>query len=181
MSLVTERFPDMVLETERLLLRRFEPGDREGCFGFLSDREDCWNDGGYEPFTEMDEEYSQLMEKFAAQPLRKMMISKETGAVIGTVHVMEVTDRAVEAYEIGYTVSKAYQRQGYGFEAVSKVCRTLLGPLEAELVLAGAIEKNTASLRMLEKLGFTYEGRRVLSFFHPRDGAVDLLYYYLRK
>ncbi len=173
--------PKLVIQTERLTLRPFLMSDSEDCFGFLQDREDCYNDGGYEPFTEMDDEYFALMEKFSTQPLRKMIVCKETGRVIGTVHIMEVSDRAVEGYELGYCVSKAYQRKGYGYEAVKAVCDCLLSTLHTDLLIAGAIEKNTASLRMLQKLGFAFEGRRTKAFYHPADGPVDLLYYVLER
>lgn len=169
--------PKMEIETPRLLLRPFRMSDSEDCFGFLCDREDCMNDGGYEPFAEMDEEYFTLMEKFANQPLRKMIVRKDTGKVIGTVNIMEVHDRAVETYEIGYCISKAQQRNGYGFEAISTLCDCLLNTLHTDLLIAGAIEKNAVSLRMLEKLGFSYEGRKTKGFWHPVDGAIDLLYY----
>ena len=48
--------PKIEIETERLLLRPFRMSDSEDCFGFLNDREDCYNDSGFEPFEEMDEE-----------------------------------------------------------------------------------------------------------------------------
>lgn len=173
--------PKLVLQTERLTLRPFLLSDSADCFGFLQDREDCYNDGGYEPFSEMDGEYFALMEKFSTQPLRKMIVCKETGRVIGTVHIMEVSDRAVEAYELGYCVSKAYQRNGYGYEAVKAVCDCLLYTLHTDLLVAGAIEKNAASLQLLQKLGFVFEGRRTKAFYHPVDGPVDLLYYVLER
>jgi len=173
--------PKLVIQTERLILRPFLMSDSEDCFGFLQDREDCYNDGGYEPFSEMDDEYFALMEKFSTQPLRKMIVCRETGRVIGTVHIMEATDRAVEAYELGYCVSKAYQRKGYGYEAVKAVCDCLLSTLHTDLLAAGAIQKNTASLRLLQKLGFAFEGRRTKAFYHPADGPVDLLYYVLER
>lgn len=156
--------PKMEIETPRLLLRPFRMSDSEDYFGFLCDREDCMNDGGYEPFAEMDEEYFALMEKFANQPLRKMNVRKDTGKVIGTVNIIEVNDRAVETYEIGYCISKVQQRKGYGFEAISTLCDCLLNTLHTDLLIAGAIEKNTASLRMLKKLGFAYEGRKTKGF-----------------
>lgn len=173
--------PKLELETQRLLLRPFRMSDREDCFGFLSDREDCYNDGGYEPFEEMDAEYDLLMEKFNRQPLRKMIVCKKTGRVIGTVNIMEVQDRAVETYEIGYCVGKVHQRQGYGHEALKAVCDCLLNTLHADMVIAGAIEQNTVSLHLLQKLGFSYEGRCTKGFRHPVYGPVDLLYYVLER
>lgn len=173
--------PKMEIETARLLLRPFRMSDSEDCFGFLNDREDCYNSGGFEPFEEMNEEYFLLMERFSQRPLRKMIVCKETGRVIGTVNIKEVPDRAVEAYEIGYCVSKAYQRQGYGYEAVKAVCDCLLNTLHTGLLIAGAIEKNAVSLHMLQKLGFSFEGRRTKGFYHPVDGPIDLLYYVLER
>ena len=173
--------PKIEIETERLLLRPFRMSDSEDCFGFLNDREDCYNDSGFEPFKEIDEEYFQLMQKFSQQPLRKMSVCKETGKVIGTVNITEVSDRAVEAYEIGYCVSKAHQRKGYGYEAVKAVCDCLLNTLQTDMLIAGAIEKNTVSLHMLQKLGFSFEGTRTKGFYHPVDGPIDLLYYVLER
>lgn len=173
--------PKIEIESERLLLRPFRMSDSEDCFGFLNDREDCYNDSGFEPFEEMDEEYFQLMQKFSQQPLRKMIVCKETEKVIGTVNIMEVSDRVVEAYEIGYCISKAYQRKGYGYEAVKAVCDCLLNTLRTDMLIAGAIEKNMASLHILQKLEFSYEGRRTKGFYHPVDGPIDLLYYVLER
>ena len=39
--------PKIEIETERLLLRPFRMSDSEDCFGFLNDREDCYNRAGF--------------------------------------------------------------------------------------------------------------------------------------
>ena len=169
--------PQLVLNTDRLILRRFQKTDAADCFGFLSDRQCCYNDGGYEPFAKMDEEYYALMERFDNQPMRKMIALKSTGKVIGTINLMEADDRAVSAYEIGYVISPAYQRKGYAFEAVSALCDCLLNELHIDMIVAGAIESNKPSHRLINKLGFQYEGRKTKSFYHPENGVIDLLYY----
>lgn len=169
--------PQLVLETNRLVLRRFQAADAKDCFIFLSDKQCCYSDGGYEPFHEMGEEYDQLMDKFAHQNMRKMIMLKGENKVIGTVNLLETIDRAVETYEIGYVISPEYQRKGYAFEAVSALCNCLLGELFLDMIIAGAIESNGPSLRLLEKLNFRYEGRKTKAFYHPEHGATDLLYY----
>lgn len=169
--------PQSVLATDRLILRKFQKSDAKDCFEFLSDKQCCYNDGGYEPFQEINEEYNALMDKFACQPMRKMIVLKSTGKVIGTINVFEADDRAVETYEIGYVVSPDYQRNGYAFEAVSALCRFLLEDLHLDMIVAGAIESNQPSLKLLQKLGFKYECRKTKSFYHPEIGAIDLIYY----
>lgn len=169
--------PQIVLTTERLILRKFQPNDAKDCFGFLSDKQTCYSDGGYEPFAEMNEEYYALMDRFADQPMRKMIVLRDRDKVIGTLNISEVNDRAVEAYEIGYVINPCYQRKGYAFEAVSAICQCLLSELRADMIIAGAIESNLPSLNLLRKLDFKYEGRKTKSFYHPEHGAIDLLYY----
>lgn len=170
-------FPDLVLETERLIIRPFQLSDSEDCFGFLSDKESCYNDGGYEPFTEMDDKYRELMELYRSQPMRKMIVLKETGRVISSANITEKLDRAIEAFEIGYGTDPNYRRRGYTFEALSKICNCLLSEFHLDMIIAGVIEKNTASINLLHKLGFHFEGRKTKAFWHPEDGAIDLLYY----
>ena len=169
--------PQLTLTTDRLILRSFQKDDSKDCFEFLSDKQTCYNDGGYEPFAEMNKEYYVLMNKFANQPMRKMIALKSTGKVIGTVNLFEVNDRAVETFEIGYVISPNYRRKGYACEAVSAICNCLLNELHLNMIIAGAIENNLPSHKMLHKLGFQYEGRKTKSFYHPEYGAVDLLYY----
>lgn len=170
-------FPDLVFETERLIIRPFQLSDSEDCFWFLSDKESCYNDGGYEPFTEMDDRYRELMELYKSQPLRKMIVLKETNKVIGDINITEKHDRAVETFEIGYGIDPSYRRCGYTFEALSKIVDCLLSEFHLDMIIAGAIEKNIASINLLHKLGFHFEGRKTKAFWHPEDGAIDLLYY----
>lgn len=167
-----------VIETERLLLRPFRQSDAADCFAFLSHRETCYLDGGYEPFSDMGEEYALLMEKFAGQEGRYMVELKGEGKVIGTLHLFPDDRRAVKATEIGYVISPGYRRQGYGREAVEAVIDHLFRKTDTELITAGAAVCNGPSIAMLEKLGFVREGVIRKGFFIPGQGAVDLVSFY---
>lgn len=171
----------VVLETERLILRNFQDRDADDCFDFLSDRESCYLDGGYEPFTQKDGRYWHLMESFKGKKYRFMLWHKADQRVIGIVNLLYREDRAVKAAEIGYVVSPAYYRQGYATEAVKKAISYLFENTEVELITASAVPHNTASLAMLEKLGFTYEGTIHKGFYIPDRGVCDLKSYYLDK
>lgn len=169
------------LETDRLLLRPFRPEDRADCFAFLSDPETCHLDGGYEPFREMDRDYDALMEKLAGQEGRYMVEERASCRVVGTVHVFKDALRRVPAMEIGYVISPACRRRGYAAEAVERVIRYLFEETDTVLVTAGAAAGNAASLALLEKLGFTREGRIHMGFFLPGEGAVDLISFYRER
>ena len=170
--------PKLVLETERLTLRRYQSEDAADCFGFMSDAEDCYMDC-CKPFTEMNEEYAQRMELFQERETQYMIVLKQENKVIGTVNVFADDSRAVDAREIGYSISSAYQRNGYAYEALTALINLLQNELKIELIVAGVLEENIASIRLLEKLGFKKEGLRRKAVWHEGlDRPVDLIYYY---
>lgn len=169
------------LETDRLLLRPYHPEDREDCFAFLSDAETCHLDGGYEPFTEMDREYDALMAKFSGQKDRYMVEEKASGHVVGTVHLLKDARRRVPAIELGYVISPAFRRRGYAQESLERVIRYLFQETDTQMVTAGAAAGNVPSLALLEKLGFTREGRVHRGFFMPGVGTVELESFYLDR
>ena len=76
------------------------------------------------------------------------------GTGVGTINLMEVSDRAVECKEIGYVISPNYRRKGYAYEAISNLVKLLLDDLKLDMIIAGCFEDNVASKKMLEKLGF---------------------------
>lgn len=108
-----------------------------------------------------------------------MIILKENGQVIGTVNLFPDDSRAVEAMEIGYSIARAYQRNGYAFEALSALLHLLQDDLYLEMVTAGVLPENIASMNLLAKLGFCKEGLRHKAVWHEGlDRPVDLLYFY---
>lgn len=172
--------PRLVLETERLILRRFRMEDAAGCYAFLSDPVGCYFDG-FEAFHDMDAEYARLMERFESQPSRYVICRKETGVVVGMLNLLDDNSRAVEAMEMGYNISPEYRRQGFAFEALSAVIQLLQQELKLELLLAGVMENNVPSRNLLRKLGFREEGLRRKAMWHDSLGPVDLMYYYLDR
>ena len=170
--------PRLRLETPRLILRRFRMEDAADCFAFLSDAEGAYMDC-CQPFTEMDEAYLERIQLFVDRPGQYAMVLKSTGKVIGTVNVFEDNSRAVDAMEIGYAVSPEFQRQGYAYEALHELLHLFQRELMLDIVTAGILPENTASIRLLEKLGFQAEGMRHKAVWHEGlDKPVDLQYYY---
>lgn len=171
--------PRLRLETERLVVRPFVRNDAQAYLALFSDETDAYMDSG-NIFTSMDDEYEQLMDDFSAQT-RYTIVHKETGHVVGTIHLMDVNDRAVEAMEIGYSIAPAHKRRGYAYEALSTLLHYLLHDLNLDMVIAGAFPDNTPSLELIKKLGFQYEGLKHKAFWNHLRGLMDLQYYYLEK
>ena len=97
----------------------------------------------------------------------------------GDAVMVDVSGKAITARTAVACGRIAMSRDCY--EAVKAVCDCLLNTLHTDMLIAGAIEKNTVSLHMLQKLGFAFEGRRTKGFYHPVYGPVDLLYYVLER
>ncbi len=170
--------PRLVLETKRLILRRFRMEDAEGCFALLSDPycayQDCCR-----AFSVMDEAYIQQIALFVQRESQYAIVLKETNSIIGTVNLFPDASRAVDAMEIGYSIHPAYQRQGYAYEALSALLTLLQKELGLELVTAGTLPDNIPSIRLLQKLGFQPEGIRHKAVWHEGlDRPVDLQYFY---
>lgn len=175
----TVLLPHLSFETKRLSIRHFQKGDGIHLFESMSDKETCYLDGGYEPESVMNEKYIQTIDEFSKDPTRFVIALKENNHAIGMIHVMNVDDRQVEAKEIGYLINPSQRRKGYAYEAVSAMIHILQGEFKLDLILLGACEKNTASLSMIKKLGFTFEGRKHKAFWDAEQRhPVDLLYYY---
>ena len=170
--------PRLRLETPRLLLRRFRMEDAADCFGLLSDPEGAYMDC-CKPFSAMDEAFRERIQLFVDRPGQYAVVQKESGTVIGTVNLFEDNSRVVDAVEIGYGIHPEFQRQGYAFEAISALLHLFQEELKLDLVTAGILPENTASLGLLRKLGFRPEGMRRKAVWHEGLGKpVDLQYYY---
>ena len=170
--------PRLKLETERLLLRRYHPDDATQCFAFLSNEQDAYMDCS-KAFTKMDEAYHELVALFGQRETQYMIVLKESDEVIGTVNVFADDSRAVDAMEIGYSIAHTHQRKGYAYEALSALLGLLQDELRLEMVTAGILPENTASEKLLQKLGFQREGLRHKAVWHEGLGKpVDLIYYY---
>jgi len=167
------------IETARLRLRKFCEADKLDMFEILSDEQGCLDDGGYHAYQEMNEDFNELFQMFIEQN-RYAILLKEENKVIGILNLMEA-DRATVAYEIGFRINRDYQRKGYAYEAVRAVIDTWFRENKTEMFLLTSYPFNTASCKLIEKLGFTYEGTIHKGHYHCVLGPVDLRSYYLEK
>ncbi len=85
------------------------------------------------------------------------------GVAIGDVAV-GIHDKGRQA-TIGYTITPAEQGRGYGTEAVAAVVDALFSEAHLHRISASLDPANDASRRLLDKLGFRFEGHSPLSVF----------------
>lgn len=82
---------------------------------------------------------------------------KENGKFIGTCGFASI-DTENRSAEIGYVINNAYRGKGYAVEAARAVIRTGFYELDLNRIEARYMVGNSASERVMRKLGMTYEG-----------------------
>lgn len=82
--------------------------------------------------------------------------------------------------EVGYALSTRYQGRGIMAAALAELLRDLFTRSSIERLEARCAVGNTASARVLEKLGFTLEGR-LREYFRLRGRRVDNFLYSLLR
>lgn len=141
-----------VLRTARLVLRPRVADDAEALFPTMSDAEAMrWWSGP--PF----ESVAALRDQFATLPpgRRAWAVCRGDGPALGFVSTGE---RRPGVAEIGYLFARAVWGQGIAREAVAAVVTQLLAEGHRR-VFADVDPDNGASTALLERLGFTLEGR----------------------
>jgi RimJ/RimL family protein N-acetyltransferase len=88
--------------------------------------------------------------------LKLGVVLKETGRVIGVVTLGKV-DRQQASAEIGFWIAKKYWRRGLATEAVKLALDFAFSELKLDRIYAWTFECNAASIRVMQKCGFTTE------------------------
>lgn len=168
----------MLITTERLVLRRFRTDDVATFAGYRSDPEVARYQSWDAPFPLLRAETA-VAHFMAADPDRagwfQYAIERaEDGRLIGDVAV-RLHDNLMQA-EIGFTLAGEHQRRGYATEAVRAVLDRLFREQRLHKVTGECDARNVASAGLLERLGFTREGRLRQQTYIKGEWTDDLLY-----
>lgn len=151
----------MRLETERLILRRFDESDTPALAEILADPEVTRN-LLVSPMTTTKDvrrliaRRNEALDKGEAYPLA--VVIKESGALAGVCMLKDVSRDHLHA-ELVYYLGKEHWGKGYMTEAARRMLQFGFEELGLERIEVGCFARNEASARVIEKLGFTYEGR----------------------
>ncbi|NGZ75100.1 GNAT family N-acetyltransferase [Saccharibacillus alkalitolerans] len=149
-----------LLETPRLILREARPEDRDGLFALYAD-EEVMRYLPLDPFEtaeEADDEMGWHARIFRERTgIRWMIEERESGAFVGTCGFLGI-EREHNRMEIGYDLARGHWGKGLMPEAVRAVLDFGFGPLRANKIEARVDPDNSASVRLMDKLGFVREG-----------------------
>lgn len=154
---VFEKFP--VLETERLRLRQIHIKDAEAVFRFRSDPQGMKYMA--RPLAaniqEAEEVIKNSIQSFTdKEAVYWALASKESDEFIGSAGYWRMWKENLRA-EIGFQLLPEYQRKGFMIEALKPIITFGFNELQLHSIEADADPRNTASIKLMEKLGFIQE------------------------
>jgi [ribosomal protein S5]-alanine N-acetyltransferase len=152
---------NLLLETERLILREFREEDWRDVQEYRSDAV-VVKYLPFEPATEKETKtlIAKILAFQKAQPrtvYNFAMINKQDDKVIGSCSLELSTDGDKQG-EIGYVLNRNSWNQGLMTECVRKVISFGFGQLGMHRIFGGCDPANIASYRVMEKLGMQKEG-----------------------
>jgi ribosomal-protein-alanine N-acetyltransferase len=177
-----QTFPQ--LKTKNLLLRRLHSADANALFRVLSDDAvtEFYDD---DAFTDISQAIDQIEAWEVGyenkRSIRWGITCKDEGYIIGSCGYHGIHTYYKRA-SIGYELARNNWRHGIMTEALSAIIDYGFGEMELNRIEAVVMPENTASIKMLGKLGFRKEGS--LSEYEKwgSKGFVDLLMFaMLRK
>jgi ribosomal-protein-alanine N-acetyltransferase len=89
---------------------------------------------------------------------RLVVCLEETGEIIGQIGLGEISRGAFQSCYLGYWIGAGFVRRGLMSEAVRLAVGYAFAKLKLHRVEANVVPTNRASLGLVKKLGFRYEG-----------------------
>jgi len=167
------------LATKRVSLRQFAGQDLAGLHACFGDEKAMryWNF----PASESEAETKRWLKILAKTTspydyLAWAVTDKRNDRCIGMVnyHHREARNKRLE---IGYILAPAHQGHGLMSEALEAVIAYCFGPLAAHRVEALIHPQNTASIRLVERLGFRCEGGPLRDRWRRGDTFMSVMMY----
>ena len=147
-----------MLETERLILRKWTDADAESLFEYAKDP-DVGPIAGWPPHQSVEESLLIIRNVLGGDECYAIC-EKENGRAIGAIELMlnghtDMTERDDEC-ELGYWLGKPFWGRGYMPEAARELIRHGFEDLHMRAIWCGYYDGNQKSKRVQEKVGFLY-------------------------
>lgn len=149
-----------ILETERLILREWTLDDAPALFEICRDAEVMLYIGTGKPYTTLDEAEKFLRWAVAYQKengfCRWAVVEKASGKIVGSCGF--AYPHETPEIELGYLFDRAVWGKGFATEAARAALSYGFEKLGFREIIAITDLENTASQRVLEKIGFAQRG-----------------------
>ena len=155
---IFDSFP--ILETERLRLRQIRPSDNQAIFNIFKDPEVTryYGMGSFSEMAEADELVARWRQRFSERRLVRWVLAKlDDDWVIGTAGFTD-WKRHFRSAQVGYDLAQPFWQQGFMSEALTAVLNFGFSQMQLNRIEALVMNDNTASIGLLNKLGFKKEG-----------------------
>lgn len=173
------------LTTERLVLRRFRPGDLDAFVAYRSNPEVARYQNWEAPYPP-SQAHQLLQELQATHPdtpgewFQFAVALRHTDRLVGDCAAHVRADDPCQA-EVGFTLAPEHQGRGYATEAVRRLLHYLLIERGKHRVSATCDDRNTRSAAVLERVGMRREGHLLEGTWSKGEWISDLLYAVLRR
>ncbi len=168
------------LETDRLILRKFEENDYKKMFANWANDPDvahCVTWYAHENTEETKKIVSMWIEEYNNEHTYNwIVVEKNSGEPIGNISVVKKSLRDSRC-EIGYCYGKNWWKKGYGTEALKAVIEFLFNEVEFELITSDHLISNPASGRVMEKSGMKKVGLLPKWVINKNNEREDLVLY----
>lgn len=173
------------LLTDRLILRTFSLQDAEHFAAYRSDPEVALYQSWTAPYALEDAMAmitSMQLDK-VGQPgaWRQVAIERKAdGQLLGDCAFCVMANDPQQA-EMGFTLARSAQGQGYAREAVARLLTFLFAELDLHRVVAICDVENNASIRLLERLGMRREAHHIEATWFKGRWSSEYVYAILRR
>ena len=157
-------FTDLVIKTDRLVLRAFNDNDLEDLYDYAK-TPGLGEMAGW-PHHRSIEASKEVLERFKKN--KDVLAIEKDGKVIGSIGLHPVDDEFYKEFEdkkgkeIGFVLSEDFHRQKIMTEAVKALMKYAFEDLGLDYISAGYFRWNFKSRWFQQKLGFTYYGSHVV-------------------
>jgi ribosomal-protein-alanine N-acetyltransferase len=150
----------LILETERLTLRRLVPSDLDGLYELYRDPEiRRYYPDGIRTYDQTAEELAWFEHGHPQHPNLGLWatIHKESGQFIGRCGLLPWTIEGRAEVEVAYMIAKPFQRQGLGSEAARALVEYGFERLNLESLVSLIDPEHKASIRTAMSAGMQFD------------------------
>lgn len=181
MTIAAKRF--QALTTARLRLRHFQQSDRDAFVAMRRDPEvaryQSWSSLDHAAAQSFINDMSRAEPGFPGEWFQFAIADRMTDQFIGDCALHVKADDPRQA-EIGFSLTRQAQGQGFATEAISALLDYLFQERAIERVMAICDVRNHGSYRLLERLGMRQEGHTRHSYWNKGEWTDEYQYAILR-